>query len=75
MLNKDHQTVKKYMDDLDTWLFLNPKYKMSYLEWATKYLKTDFSVVFLFTDEYRSTPDVPGEWSVGWFAKEDQYSV
>ena len=44
---------------------LSKRPKTKRLEWARRYMKTDFHNV-LFTDECRATLDGPDGWSSGW---------
>ena len=49
---------------------LNQRHKARRLEWATKYMKTDFSRV-IFTDECRATLNGPDDWARGWISLHD----
>ena len=44
---------------------LSKRHKTKRLEWARRYMKTDFQNV-LFTDECRATLDGPDDWSSDW---------
>ena len=44
---------------------LTQKHREKRVEWAKKYMKTDFSKV-IFTDECRATLDGPDGWASGW---------